>query len=200
MIQRLLLSIFVMLFSLSGMAQQDTIFRSISAVQVEEGVMVNFTIRGGVTCSGVKLERTENGRNFTTIYEIEGVCGGLVTDESYSILDSFPIKNRTSAYRIYMGTLGTVSGLIPIRFIDYGSDGVTVFPNPCSDNCFVYFSNPGNDLLELVLFNSLGKVVLEKQLTGTSLHLQSGVFEKGIYFIRVLRQGEEKYTGKIVFN
>ncbi|MDQ3050998.1 MAG: T9SS type A sorting domain-containing protein [Bacteroidota bacterium] len=196
--RRISISFLFLIFTVQAFAQQDTIFRSLSAVQTDDGVLFNFTIRGGNTCSGVVLQRSENGRNFTTIYEIDGVCGGLVTDESYSIIDSFPIINRTALYRLEVGSLGLFSNTISIRFIDYGSDGVTVFPNPCSDQCFVHFSNPGNDDLQVLIFNTTGQLVLEKQLTGTLLVLQTGLLEKGLYFIRVNRQGEEKYSGKLV--
>jgi len=111
---RVIISLLLIIFTLPAFAQQDTIFRSLSATQVDEGVLINFTILGGITCSGVKIERSSDGILFYEIYEIPGVCGGLTSDQSYSYTDNFPLNTNVSYYRLDLGSLGLYSDIISI--------------------------------------------------------------------------------------
>jgi Secretion system C-terminal sorting domain len=195
---RLFPSIVPFLLPFLGMAQQDTIFRSLSVSQVEDGVLINFTIRGGITCSGVEVERSADGVNFIVIHEIEGVCGAINADESYSVTDNNPIKNKTAIYRLDLGSLGIYSKIVYMRYIDYNPYGITVFPNPCANYCTIFFSNPTNEPHELGLFNRLGQEVLREVKTDDVWYLPAPGFTPGIYYYSIKKENEERFSGKLV--
>ena len=192
----LVIQLFLLPFIAS--AQQDTIFRSLTTSQVDDGVLIKFTIRGGITCSGVKIERATDGINFMTIHEIPGICGAINTDESYSFTDTTPIKNQYANYRLDLGSLGLYSKIVTIRYIDYNIYGISVFPNPCTENCAIYFSNPNNDDHELLLFNRVGQEVLKEFVSGNIWQFPVKGITPGIYYYSIKRENEERFSGKLV--
>lgn len=183
---------------LQSSAQTDTIFRSFSAAQVEEGVLINFTIFKGITCTGVQIERSTDNVNFISIYEFAGVCGTINTEESYSFLDENPISNMFSYYRLDLGSIGLYSETLEVKFINYTVNGVTVFPNPCSNNCTIYFSNPNKSEFQLMFFDRMGKLVLDEITTADRWESGSKQISPGIYFFQIYNDGNEKHSGKLV--
>lgn len=192
------LIILCLLFSVQSFAQQDTIFQSLTATQTDEGVLIKFTIRGGVTCSGVKIERSEDAMNFSEIHEIAGVCGALTTDESYSVTDRNPLKNNVSYYRLDMGSLGLYSDIIPVRYIDFTAKKYLLFPNPCISGCKIYFSNPNNEKNEFLFFNSMGDLITSKIISENNFFIFPENLDSGLYLFQMVRNNEVKFTGKVV--
>ena len=179
-------------------AQTDTIFRSLSAIQVDEGVQIGFTIKGGITCSGVKIERSANNMDFKAIYEIVGVCGAATSDESYAYIDENPVLINTSFYRLNLGSLGLYSDTLTVRYIGYDENGVAVFPNPCIGNCHFYFKNELKDFHEIRLFNNSGQVVRVFGTTEKQWHVALDGLSTGMYFYQVSREGIVISSGKII--
>lgn len=179
-------------------AQEDTIFRTFSLKQTDNGVMVSFTIRGGVTCSGVKIERSDDGNKFSQVYEFAGVCGSLNTDESYTWTDTSPLLNQPAWYRLDLGSLGLYSATRTIRYINYGESGLVVFPNPCRDDCEVFFSNPTAMVHEAVLHDRSGKILSRQKVSGNRWQPATSSLPAGLYFFRILRDGEVRHSGKLL--
>ena len=189
---------FLFLASLPGFAQQDTIFRTFNLSQTNNGVLISFTIRGGVTCSGVRIERSHDGTKYDEVYEFAGVCGSLNTDESYSYTDTQPLVNETAWYRLDLSSLGLYSGTRNIRYIGYDASGLAFFPNPCRDDCEVFFSNPREIGHEAVLYDQTGKTISTEILTGNRWTPQTSLLPGGVYFFRILIDGEIRYSGKLL--
>ncbi len=179
-------------------AQTDTIFRSFTTGQVNDGVLINFTVLKGISCTGVQIERSEDNIHFTEIHEFAGVCGAINSEESYSYTDTDPVKNKTSWYRLDLGSIGLFSATRNIKFIDYSAAGVIVFPNPCKANCAIYFSNRSQEKLELVLYDRLGKPVIEEATNSDRWQPSTQNLPNGIYFYKISRQGEVRHAGKLV--
>ena len=179
-------------------AQVDTIFRSFVVEPADNGVLVAFTIKGGITCTGVSVQRATDSVNFSTVHEFIGVCGSLTTDESYSYTDMNPVSNTWSQYRLELGSLGLYSVIRNVRFIDYGTDQVIVFPNPCSENCAVYFYNKTRDTHEVSLFDKTGRLVKTETLTNDRWLVPVQDLTVGIYFYRITRDNENRFAGKIL--
>lgn len=181
-----------------AVAQQDTIFRTFNLTQTDNGVLISFTIRGGVTCSGVKIERSDDGTKFAEVYEFAGVCGSLNTDESYAYTDNQPLINQTAWYRLDLGSLGLYSGTRAIRYIQYNSSGLVVFPTPCRDGCEVFFSNPKEIEHEAVLYDRSGKTISQEFISENKWKPETSSLPGGIYFFRILRDGEIRHSGKLL--
>jgi len=181
-----------------AVAQQDTIFRTFNLTQTDNGVLISFTIRGGITCSGVKIERSDDGTKYSEVYEFAGVCGSLNTDESYTYTDTQPLINQTAWYRLDLGSLGLYSGTRTIRYIQYNSSGLVVFPTPCRDDCEVFFSNPREIEHEAVLYDRSGKTISREFISENRWKPGTTSLPGGIYFFRILRDGEIRHSGKLL--
>lgn len=179
-------------------AQTDTIFRSFSASPVNDGVLINFTVFKGITCTGVQIERSTDNVNFIPIHEFAGVCGAINTEESYSFLDENPINNKFSYYRLDLGLIGLYSETLEVKFINYTENGVTVFPNPCLSYCTIYFSNPNKSEFQLLFFDRMGKLVRNEVTTSDRWDYDGNQFSSGIYFFQIINNGAVKHSGKLV--
>lgn len=195
---KLTLLFFALLFPLIATAQIDTVFKVFSATQTDEGVLISFTVRGGVTCSGVKIERSADGFAFEEIYEFAGVCGAIYTDESYTYTDTRPLINKTAWYRLDLGSLGIYSYPLSIKYIDYSSTGAVIFPHPCRNNCRIYFSNKSNYEHEVTLFDLSGRMLLAEVVTNEQWVIPAGDLQSGIYLYSISRNGLIVHTGKIL--
>ncbi len=187
--------LFLPLFSFS---QSDTIFRTFTVNATNESVIIQFTIKGGITCSGVTIQRATDSVHFTDIHEFVGVCGSLDYDESYSFSDLHPIRNQWSQYRLELGSLGIYSPVHQVRYIDYDKEGIKVFPNPCSTNCGIYFLNVSNQLHSCVLFDKTGKKVREEEIYDSSWYPNTIGFNPGMYFYAIYREHELRFSGKVL--
>jgi hypothetical protein len=190
--------LFLLVLPVAAGAQTDTLFKSFTVAQTSQGVLIQFTIRGGVTCSGVKIERATDTAHFSAIHEFIGVCGNLNYDESYSYTDTDPVLNTWSQYRLELGSLGLFSSLRHIRYLEYGSDGFVVFPNPCNSNCAVYFTNTTNVEHEAALFDTDGKKVFESKVDGSQWNPETSGLPPGLYLYRISRDKEVRFSGKLL--
>ena len=176
--------------------QLDTIFKVLTVNQVDEGVLVNFTIRGGITCSGVTIQKSSDGINYENVYEFSGICGAPSTDETYNYTDTDPVINNISYYRLDLASLHIYSEVISITFIDY-RNGALVLPNPCRNDCKVYFVNKTGDAHEIKLFNSSGNIILNDLVEDDFWQLPEVALPPGYYHFVIYRESEVLYSGKI---
>ncbi len=75
------------------------------------------------------------------------------------------------------------------------ADNIRVYPNPATD--YVTIETPQDAQLQVV--NFLGQLMLEKEATGTSTQVDVSGFESGIYFARIMKDGES-ITKRMVIN
>ncbi len=92
---------------------------------------------------------------------------------------------------------GTPTGLDEQNFAD--GFKVNVFPNPTSGRFFLEIEGNFENKINIVLFNSIGQIVFEKEIqnnnvSATSTELNN--FQKGIYFIEVI-SGRNKTIKKL---
>jgi hypothetical protein len=181
-------------------AQVDTVFKRFTLAQTDEGVLVDFTMFAGATCNGIRLERTTDYLAFTTIHEFVGVCGSTAGETNYQFTDSDPVTNKISHYRLDAGLQGLYSDFRSITYIDYGNSGLTVFPNPCSQNCTWYIDNPTDAVFECFLMDAVGRLILRETIRGNTWQPETELLPQGLYYYQIRQQTELKFTGKILIN
>ncbi len=72
-----------------------------------------------------------------------------------------------------------------------------IYPNPFSENTTIEFSNPKHSNYKMVLYNILGKKVLEmNNVTSDKIILKRGSLKSGIYLIEL--RGEQTYYSKLI--
>jgi hypothetical protein len=133
---------------------------------------------------------TSNG--FTPLQTLHSFQG---LDLSYT--DSAP-KHGLNTYRAKIELLGgTViySNTITLYFAE---EPYLVYPNPVSQYHDVIIINNSPDIAEVQVFNSTGMKVFERTLSDWSNTISTNKLGKGIYLLRVTKEGELKQTLKLI--
>jgi hypothetical protein len=193
---RISLTLTLALFAVTGKAQ-DGLLVNFSGQQIENYIHLDFTVRGGVSCSGTEIERSADDVHFETIGIIPGICGSSISDESYSFDDSVPQKNQLNYYRINFGQLG-YSQSIRLQFVDYGN-GFVLFNNPGAGTVSALFSNPDNKEITFSLIDLRGRILQSVTTRGDDMLIHSGLLLRGIYILQLKDEGTILHTSKIVF-
>ncbi len=89
-----------------AVAAQTTPLVAFTAQQWGNHVVLSFTLRAGMQCWDVQIQRATDGLPFQTIGIIPGVCGSSSSEETYRFVDSMPVPNATNYYRIDLGWAG----------------------------------------------------------------------------------------------
>ena len=71
-----------------------------------------------------------------------------------------------------------------------------IYPNPLTSSFILQFNTQVSNA-EVVIYNMLGKEMLRKKLTVSSMQIEKGSLEGGVYFVKVENDGRE-YVQKIV--
>ncbi|MBL0339739.1 MAG: T9SS type A sorting domain-containing protein [Bacteroidetes bacterium] len=77
------------------------------------------------------------------------------------------------------------------------SNGFQIFPNPSDGRFTVLFENTGNEIGKLELFNALGTLVDEVDITGKRNYVRTSKLESGVYFVVIERMGK-RYFEKLI--
>ena len=186
---------FLLLFTLNGLAQTDgdTLFNAFFLQSNPAGVTISFTVKGGIQCSGVAIERSGDGINYDEIYEFPGVCGNPGADETYSYVDADPLINQLNYYRLNIGGLGLYSSEKSIRHLVFSEGNILVTPNPCT-NCTLLFPNDKRERCLIRTYKTNGEITSES-LTNESTYVISTV--AGMQIISI--EYPDKNTRKAVF-
>jgi hypothetical protein len=173
---------------------QETILQ-FSAVQIENKIQLDFTIKSGYTCNGIGIYRSADSVNFTLIGDIQGVCGSSDRNESYSYIDYAPLKNSKNYYRLEPGSLGT-SGITGVFFIDLSENDVLVYPNPVNSNSAIYTLNTTHEERMLYIYSREGKHIYRSEPSrGNTFSLPVENFIAGIYYFTIQSGGVERFKG-----
>lgn len=151
------------------------ILRIFEAKIVEGQVRLNWIINGGSTCEGIRIQRSENGSFFTTIGEIEGVCGSPDVDVPYVFVDENPVAYTENYYRLELGTQG-YSTPVAIEFIPFNSQGYSVRVDAATRQAVVDFSNPSGDNNGYRLLALNGMLLSQGQTRESQIRIDLGSY------------------------
>ncbi len=118
MILKVLISICFVSISY-GSSAQETILEKFTATEVNDDIVLNWTIEQGSTCNGIDITRSSDSLNFILIGDIEGICGDQEKSIPYTFVDENPIRNQINYYRLELGSVGS-SDIISIKYIYLG--------------------------------------------------------------------------------
>ncbi|MBL7924952.1 MAG: hypothetical protein JNL88_12195 [Bacteroidia bacterium] len=195
--KRLMPFLFILICGGPLHAQTDSLFTVFNVQQSDNKIILFFTVRGGIQCSGVRIQRSGDGILFEDVYEFPGVCGSPSSDESYLWHDPSPLRNRLNYYRLEVGSLGLFSELKTVYFYDFQSGQLFVQTNPCSD-CLIRFPNERAEACEISFFSADGKELAVFVTRDERMQLTTPQNMKGLTFIRVLYPGGTVLRGKIL--
>ncbi|MBK9319331.1 MAG: hypothetical protein IPM91_11205 [Bacteroidetes bacterium] len=183
--------------TLQSFGQGDSIFSFFSVQQQANEVALFFTVKGGIQCSGVRVQRSVDGMNFTTLYEFPGVCGSPSGDESYLYIDELPEKNRLNYYRLEVGSLNLFSEEKQILFYFYEKGKLQISPNPCTV-CTIRFPNEKREPCEIFVYNYEGRLIYRNITKENFLSLENAFQAEGFLHIYVIYKDGKKISGNLI--
>ncbi len=128
--------------------------------------------------------------------EMEEIVG-----ESESIFT--PVENGTYIVRVF-NEYGCFSDSEPFEFIAESieqnqNDSFTVYPNPASDKLNVYFNTKSDEIKQIKLFDSLGRMVTKRETSENQITIDLKDFAKGNYKIQII-DGTKKTKRSFIKN
>jgi hypothetical protein len=141
-----------------------------------------------LTASGAQSYSWTTGANSASIVVTSTINGNLL----YSVTgaDANGCKNTYSIIIHVMGCEGGVAenaSLIKLK----------VFPNPNNGIFTISSDAPQQNNVEIKLVNLLGETVLTEKYNGESIRVDAKL-AKGLYFVKLLSEGEEIGGAKII--
>ena len=77
--------------------------------------------------------------------------------------------------------------------------GITIFPNPVSQEVSINIEKPNFDTYDVSIINSIGKIVLEQnQIQNTNITLNISDFKSGLYHVLITQEGKLISKEKLV--
>jgi hypothetical protein len=78
-----------------------------------------------------------------------------------------------------------------------GKEDIEVFPNPFQTSINLRF-DPDHNTSSIIVFNALGKRILNKSVKSEEVQIKTGHWEKGIYYLRVVSENGNVVTKKLI--
>jgi len=181
-------------------AQEDNIVSYFYGKHIGESVVLNFEMRAGNSCFGIQIERRSGNNNFAQIGVISGVCGNEDYPEQYVFIDDAPIKNTLLFYRLIFNGLG-ISQELEILVPNYLEAGYTVALDPNTNQLALYFRNPLEVEVDLVVHDTFGRVVYELSTNQNYFLLSEIPLNNALFFFRIFsKDGKDEINGKLFLN
>lgn len=156
-----------------------------------EGVVyISVTISKGSICNGIDILRSADNVQFNVIGNIAGFCGSTSEPTSYSFIDTIPLINVTSYYKLELGGYGFTRP-IPISIREIAPHELQIAPNPASTSAWVYFDNPGSMQYIVRIVSISGQTIWTKTTHLSALQIDVSFLTSGVYTL-VLDSGNGK--------
>lgn len=196
--RRTIFGILIFIPTLSLFSQEaDFILSKFFATQVEDEVLIRWTITAGNTCQDTYVERSEDGISYERIGLIGGICGSPDASITYDYFDTMPLPNRETYYRLMLGQYGFTS---PQKawFTQLNDQGFLLAPNPFKESIHIAFENQEESECQLMVYEMQGSLIYETSTTSQQFIMNGTHFTSGLYFFTVARQGEKLFSGKVI--
>jgi len=143
------------------------------------------------------VERSTDGVNFTAIGVIKG-AGNSNTEKDYSFVDGSPLAGN-DLYRLQQTDIDghSVYSQTILVNVDHINKGMTVFPNPATDQFTVQFAAVEGQSYQLSLIDLSGKTVLTMNtlpVNGQIHVVFTSRLVPGIYLVKVGNQAGQQFS------
>lgn len=181
-------------------------FTSISASRIEGTVQVDWNVTGEIAILSYEVERSLDGRNFTSVGKLNATGNGSATLQ-YSFTDItapagtifYRVKSLGSAGETkYTGIVKVIAGNVPPSF--------TIYPNPAEGGIInVQFNKQPAGVYSITLLSNNGQLVLSRTVKHAGnysiqvLDLPAGI-SNGAYQLVLLSHDKTKTLQPVLIN
>jgi len=173
-------------------------------------------IDGALTTSTYSKVLLINGAQAKNVYwKVEGAvsinnysefCGTIVCNNGAlgAINTGVILNGRALTTNGALNSTAITSIMAPVcppnalESVAFEAEAVTIAPNPIGASTMVELNVAGN--YSLKIYNTLGQLVMNTNLTQTSTVLDTRTFQKGLYFYKITSKGMLVQSGKLICN
>jgi hypothetical protein len=170
---------------------------SFSTVKKDKDVEIKWTTAEEVHMDHYEIERSANGRDFTSIGTVKSQQ--QLSQLDYLYFDNTPLTGQ-SYYRLKMvGTAGDIkySKIISMQF--NGQFKIALYPNPLQAGQGLNLVNPGNERLTITFYNISGKQIANVTTANNIIPVKNFQNQRGIMFYKIFQKnGNIAGTGKLL--
>jgi hypothetical protein len=187
-IKRIYLLCIFLFISVFCFSQDHFALENFSVFVKDKTVVLKWTMKPGNTCFGIGIYRSENKTDFEEIGIIGGVCGSPDQPVNYTFVDSFPVKNNPSYYRLVLGLLGE-SQILKITYYDFEEKSAITIPNPVDLYSRIIFKNDNEEQSILYIYDAQGRYIYKSRWLKTKEFQLTNFFEdfknRGRYYFEI---------------
>jgi len=170
-----------------------------SAKKNNNSIAINWTADDESGMSNYEVQRSSDGRSFSTIQSIQSK--NSVNQTSYSATDNKPL-NGIGYYRLKMVEIdgsATYSRIVTVQFAT--GNVITIYPTLWKRGTTLNISNPNNEKLTVYFFNSAGQHIGISTTINSALQTSMLNNQKGIIYYKIINSdGLSLGTGNLVVN
>ncbi len=145
--------------TLTIFGQSHYLLSSFQAEKSGNRVILNWSIKQGNSCIGINILRSNDTINFKEIGNIQGICGSPDFEQRYTFVDDKPFPNQINYYKLELGFSGQTNPPMAVECISLGEQKTKVIPNPNNGFGTIYFDNPNNESVQILIHDSHGRYV-----------------------------------------
>lgn len=165
--------------------KSQQIFDNLRASQINDSILIQWTLLADYTCNDMLLQRSVNDGSFKTIFSISGICGAT-ENITYQYLDGANLQSAQKYnYRISASTDFYISDTANIIFNSTGDRDIVVFPNPASSDFSISINNNLRIPLHSEIISIDGKILWQSVLYNHLAEVNTKL-PNGMYILRII--------------
>lgn len=162
-------------------------------------VFLNWETASEINNKGFEIERSTDGRNWTTIGFINSKAdGGNSSDKlNYSFTDNAPISEQ-NFYRLKQVDFDGKYEYSPVRMVSFDKgNNISIYPNPTKDN-FTISGLKGNENIKV--YDVSGRLIHQVNAANTSVTVPLDKLSEGVYHISIISKDGNVSSHKVLKN
>lgn len=163
-------------------------------------VFVNDNFAGMMYLRGSQLQNILPGQSGIISWS-NPIYDAAVMDMSYMTAFAFCFELRLEGQSTdpdASNNRGCVQVSRPLAVGDYAEVGMSVYPNPATDICYVEMGELTGDEMSVVVYDLYGKVVKVASMRDGVASIEMGGLASGLYLLKLVREGKVLSTGKVI--
>ena len=170
-----------------------------SAKKNNGSINITWTTDNESGMSKYEVQRSSDGRNFSTIQSVQS--RNSVSRTNYSATDSKPL-NGIGYYRLKMVEVDGSAAYSKIVTVQFATGNlITIYPTLWKKGTTLNISNPNNEKLTAHFFNSAGQHIGISTTISSALPTSILNSQKGIIYYKIINAGGQSLgTGNLLVN
>jgi hypothetical protein len=177
----------------------NTDIHNFMAFQDDQYVYLQWTIRSGRTCDGIRIMKADAQQGpYHEIGYIPGICGQVGSAETYNWTDSMPQQNSTTWYKLVPG--GFADYMISYQFRN-DQDASYAWYSEEGKYIGIRFLQLQTEALTLQVYTHAGSCLYTETSSSGVWHISQEKLSSGIYYYWILDTHSEIRTiGKTMYH